>query len=103
MFDFESVLNQAKDIQEKLKVELGQMAISASSGGDMVRVVVNGNKDLTKIDFEPEALKDPELLADMVLAALNGAYAEVDRRLKDKMPPAMNNVDLSGIMELFKK
>lgn len=103
MFDFESVLNQAKEIQGKLKLELEQMAVTSQSGGGMVRVVVNGSKELTKIEFEPEALKDPDLLADLVLAALNGAYEEVDRRLKDKMPTQMNNMDLSGIMELFKK
>ena len=103
MFDINSILGQAKEMQEKFKADLAKMAITASSGGGAVKVVVNGNKELTKIEFEPEALKDPEWLADMVLAAVSNAYAQVDRDAKTGLPGALNNLDVSALTEFFKK
>ena len=54
------------------------MAKRGSAAGGAVTVMVNGHKEVTNIEFQPEALKNPDLLADFVLSALSQAYAEVD-------------------------
>jgi len=55
--------------QEKLKDE----RVEASAGGGMVKVVVSGDLEVKEITISPEAIDpdDPELLADLVLAAVN--------------------------------
>ncbi len=55
--------------QEQLKDEV----VEASAGGGMVQVKVSGDLELREITIDPEAIDpdDPELLQDMVLAAVN--------------------------------
>jgi DNA-binding YbaB/EbfC family protein len=55
--------------QEKLKDE----RVEASAGGGMVKIVVSGDLEVKEITISPEAIDpdDPELLADLVLAAVN--------------------------------
>ncbi len=102
MFDFEATLGQAREFQKKWKEDLQKMAITSSSGGGAVKVVINGNKEITKIDFSSVAMDDHEILADLVLAAVSGAYAEVDKELQDRLPN-LGNLDISSISEMFKK
>ena len=103
MFDFEGIMNQAKEFQKKMKEDLMKMAVTSSCGGGAVTVVVNGQKEITKIEFKEMALKDPELLADFVLAAVNGAYAQVDQKLQERGPANLGSLDLSAFEGLFKK
>ena len=55
--------------QEKLKGE----RVEASAGGGMVKVVVSGDLEVKEITIQPDAIdpEDPELLQDLVLAAVN--------------------------------
>ncbi|MGI8593371.1 MAG: YbaB/EbfC family nucleoid-associated protein [Solirubrobacteraceae bacterium] len=55
--------------QEKLKDE----RVEASAGGGMVKVVVSGDLEVKEITIAPDAIDpdDPELLSDLVLAAVN--------------------------------
>ena len=55
--------------QEALKDE----QVEASAGGGMVKVVVSGDLVVKSIAIDPEAVdpEDPEMLSDLVLAAVN--------------------------------
>jgi DNA-binding YbaB/EbfC family protein len=55
--------------QESLKDE----RVEASAGGGMVSVVVSGDGVVKEIRIDPEAIDpdDPEMLSDLVLAAVN--------------------------------
>ena len=57
------------EAQEKLKDEV----VDASAGGGMVKVKMSGDLRLLEIAIDPEAIdpEDPELLQDMVMAAVN--------------------------------
>ena len=107
MFDFEEALNQARNFQQKMKEDLQKMAVEGSSGGGDVKVIVNGSKEITKIEFTERALQDPDMLADLVLAAVSGAYAQVDKELENQTPNLANldlsNLDLSSLGDMFKK
>jgi len=101
MIDFDALMKQAKNFQQQFQADLEKMAVASTSGGGAVRVVVNGSKEITNIEFQPEALKDHEMLADMVLAAVSGAYAEVDRQLKEKMPGPLGSMDFSKVTDML--
>jgi len=102
LFDISTMMEQAKAYQKQMREDLEKMAVTATSGGGAVRVVVNGSKEVTNIEIAEEALRDRDMLADMILAALNGAYADVDRKVGDKMPD-LGNIDLSSIAQMFQK
>jgi DNA-binding YbaB/EbfC family protein len=75
-FDINSLMKQAQQMQaemaeaqEKLKDEV----VEASAGGGMVKVKVSGDLRLLELTIHPEAIDpdDPEILQDMVSAAVN--------------------------------
>ena len=105
MFDMknmQNILDRAQQVQENMKESLGSMAFTGTSAGGAVQLVVNGHKEVTKIELEPKAMKNPDLLSDLILAALSDAYTQVDAKLSQDMPAKLENMDLSGIMDMFK-
>ena len=99
--NLDHLMAQAKSFSEKQQRELEEMAVKARSGGGAVTVTVNGKKELTKIDITEDAMRDREMLEDLILAALGAAYGEVDKRLQAKMP-GLEGMDLSAIRDMFK-
>ncbi len=74
----QQLMKQASQIQarmKKTKEELKTREYEASSGGGAVGVKVNGSYQISEIKIKPEVLeeKDPEILEDMVLTAVNEA------------------------------
>lgn len=105
MFDMNQMgqmMGKAQEFQQKLKTDLVKMAIRGTSGGGAVTVVINGLKEVTKIDIDPGATSDAEMLSDMLLAALNSAYSEADKKLGDQMSGLFGGLDLQSLGQLFK-
>ena len=76
--DMDKLLQQVGEMQEqmqKAQAELEHEAVESSAGGGMVSVTATGAGEITQIKIDPKAIDpdDPELLADMVLAAVNEA------------------------------
>jgi nucleoid-associated protein EbfC len=93
--DMNALMKQAREMQEQMaraqeaaKEEIAE----ASAGGGMVSVKANGGGELVEIVIDPRAIDpdDPELLADMVLAASNealrAAAQAVEAKLRSQMP-----------------
>jgi nucleoid-associated protein EbfC len=67
-------LQQMQNRMAQMQEELEATEVTGTAGGGAVTVVVNGKQKVLKVDIEPEALEEgPELLADLVLAAVNQA------------------------------
>jgi DNA-binding YbaB/EbfC family protein len=93
--DMNAMLKQAQQMQEqmlKAQEEARAEIVEASAGGGMVSVKANGGGELVEIRIDPRAIDpdDPDLLADMVLAAANealrSATAAVEAKLRAQMP-----------------
>lgn len=72
------MIRQAQKMQEKItkvQEELATKEYTATAGGGMVEVIVNGSKEVTRLSIKPEAVdpEDVEMLEDMVMAAVNEA------------------------------
>ena len=85
--NLQKMLKAAKEMQEKLQTELVEMRVEGSSGGGMVTVTVDGQKNLISIRIDPEVVNkdDVEMLQDLILAAFNDAGTKVDEELSQKM------------------
>ncbi|HEV2980857.1 MAG TPA: YbaB/EbfC family nucleoid-associated protein [Solirubrobacteraceae bacterium] len=81
--------------QEELKDEL----VEASAGGGAVKVSVSGELEVKSITIDPAAVdpQDSELLADMVLAAVNDALRKAQELAASKLGGAGQGLDLGGL------
>ncbi|HEY8536804.1 MAG TPA: YbaB/EbfC family nucleoid-associated protein, partial [Vicinamibacterales bacterium] len=75
-----------------------EMRIEASSGGGMVTVVVNGQKQLQSIRIDPEVVSkdDVEMLQDLIVAAINDAHRRVDEEMQKAVGGMMGGLRLPG-------
>ena len=76
--DMNKLMQQVGQMQEqmaKAQEELDNATVDASAGGGMVTVTATGGGEIKQIKIDPKAIDpdDPEMLADMVLAAVNEA------------------------------
>ena len=85
--NLQKMLKAAKEMQEKLQKELAEMKVDGSSGGGMVTVTLDGQKNLISLRIDPEVVNkdDVEMLQDLILAAFNDAGAKVDEEISQKM------------------
>ena len=76
--DMDKLMQQMGQMQQQMQQaqeELDKETVEASAGGGMVTVTATGAGDIKQIKIDPKAIDpdDPEMLADMVLAAVNEA------------------------------
>jgi len=93
--DMNALMKQGQQMQEQMgraQEEAKTEIAEASAGGGMVNVKANGAGELVEITIDARAVDadDPELLADMVLAASNealrAAAQAVETKLRGQMP-----------------
>jgi hypothetical protein len=83
----QQMLSQFRQVQDKLEKQIGEISVEASSGGGMVTVKMNGQKQLTEVRIEPDVFKskDQEMLQELTLAAVNEAARRVDEELSKQV------------------
>ncbi|HHF51565.1 MAG: YbaB/EbfC family nucleoid-associated protein [Candidatus Aminicenantes bacterium] len=97
--NLQKMLKQAKEMQEKIKKELDEMRVEGSSGGGMVDITMDGNKNIVSVKIDPEVVNkdDVEMLQDLISAAFNDACAQVDDRVKEKMGALGAGLKIPGL------
>ena len=93
------IMKQAQQMQERLQKQMAEMRVEASSGGGMVTVVVNGNKQLQSLKIDPEVVskEDVHMLQDLILAAINDAQRRADEELSQQMGGLMGGMKIPGL------
>lgn len=102
MPDFKQMLGQVKQMQEQIRERVAQISVEISTGGGMVTVRMNGMKQLTSLQIDPAALKNPDkdMLQDLLLAAVNEANRRVDEELQQQVTSltgGLNPLKLPGL------
>ncbi len=92
--NMQNMMKQAQQMQAKLQEEVALIRVDASAGGGMVNVKMDGHKKVLGVTIDPEAATDVEMLADMVMAAVNEAAAKVDGQAQAKMGGMMSGMGL---------
>jgi hypothetical protein len=100
--DMNKMLQQVQELQaqmEKAQEELKTETVEASAGGGMVTVKATGALQITEIKISPEAIDpdDPELLADMILAAVNEAIRSAQALAESKLGGMSGLGELGGL------
>ena len=90
--NFQNIQSRVGEMQERMKL----LTVTGTSGGDMVRIDINGQMEVTKVSISPEAV-DPEdigMLEDLVFAAMADASAKIKEKMKDEMSGLTGGMDL---------
>jgi DNA-binding YbaB/EbfC family protein len=95
--DMNKMLKQVAQMQEqmaKAQEELAGETVEASAGGGMVTVKATGALEIVEVRISPEAIDpdDPEMLADMILAATNEAIRSAQSLMESKLGSAMGGL-----------
>lgn len=85
-----NLMKQAQKMQkqmEKAQEEIENMTVTKTAGGGAIEVTVSGKKEVTKIHIDPDAVDpdDVEMLEDLIMAAVNEAFREMEEQSKNKM------------------
>ena len=104
-FDMGKLMQQAQQMQEQVQQaqeEAAKEVVEASAGGGMVTVKATGSGEIVGIMIDPKAIDpdDPEMLADLVLAAVNEALRSATSLMESKMqgmlPGGLGGLGLPG-------
>jgi DNA-binding YbaB/EbfC family protein len=90
MKSFGDLVKQAQKMQKQmteLQEKLAEERFEATTGGGMVRAVVDGKQMLKELTISPDALKDGDatLLEDLILAAVGEAQRASEARMKETL------------------
>ena len=101
--DMRQLMQQAQQMQvemQKAQEALATKTYEASSGGGAVKATVRGSGELMEVVFDPAVLdpEDPELVGDLVVAAVNQALKAAADDASSAMGGLTGGLDLGGML-----
>ncbi len=97
-----NILRQAQKIQErmaKIQEEMAEKVVEATSGGGMVKVVVNGKQEILSVEIDPEILSsdEKEMVQDLIVAAVNEALRKSRELVAEEMSKLTGGLNIPGL------
>jgi DNA-binding YbaB/EbfC family protein len=101
--DMQQIMQQAQQMQQQMAAAqevLAHKTFEGSAGGGVVKAVVKGTGELLSVDFDSSVLDpdDPELVGDLVVAAVNQALAAMSDDAETSMGGLTGGMDLGGML-----
>jgi DNA-binding YbaB/EbfC family protein len=101
-FDMNKMMEQMQQMQAQMaqaQEDLKSETVQATAGGGMVTVTATGAGEIKQIVIDPKAIDpdDPEMLADMVTAAVNEALRSSQSLVEAKLGPALGGLHGLGL------
>ena len=98
MTDFTDLITQAKKMQEKMKETqetLKRIEVEGMSGGNAIRVTMNGDGELKKISLDKNLLKESkEIVEDLIVAAHNDAKSKLKKKTSEEISKVTGGINL---------
>lgn len=96
------LMKQARKMQEEMmksQQELENKTFTASSGGGMVTVEMNGKFELKSIKIDPEAVdpNDVDMLQDLIIAAMLEAHTRISAANEESMGKLTGGMKIPGL------
>lgn len=94
----QKLMKQLQQAQERMQQEIAALSVEAASGGGMVKVVMDGQKNLRSLTIDPQAVSkdDVEMLQDLVTAAVNEAARKVDEEIQSRIGGLTGGLKIPG-------
>ena len=82
-----------KESQEKIK----NITAEGVSGANSVKVILNGDGEIIKIDISPETLKEEKtIIEDLIMAAHNNAKIKLKSKTSEEISKATGGLGIPG-------
>ena len=96
------MLKQARKMQEDmaaLQEDLEQREYTASSGGGMIEVTVDGKHNIKLLKINPDAVdpEDVEMLEDLITVAVNEAISNAAKTAEEEMGAITGGLNMPGL------
>jgi DNA-binding YbaB/EbfC family protein len=93
------MMKNLQQMQAKLQSQMDELEVESSAGGGVVTARMNGKKELLALKLSPDAITpdDPELLEDLVIAAVNEASRKVDDELQELTQGMAGGLNIPGL------
>ena len=88
MNNIKNMKTQMKDVQSKLQ----DLSAVGSSGGGLVKIEINGEMEVKKVELDPIAVdsRDIDMLQDLIIAAMNNAQSNIKEKIQQEVGSASN-------------
>jgi DNA-binding YbaB/EbfC family protein len=100
MTDFNKILSKAKELEAKMKEsqeKIKNIEVEGKSGTDSVKVILNGDGEMTKLEISPETLKeDKSIIEDLIVAAYNNAKSKLKSKTSEEISKATGGFNIPG-------
>ena len=100
MTDFTKILDKAKEIESKMKEsqeKIKNINATGVSGGDSVKITLNGEGEIVKLYISPEILKEEKtIIEDLIKAAHNNAKSQLKSKTSDEISKAAGGFNIPG-------
>lgn len=95
-------LQQMQAMQRKMEMmqaELDEKEVTTTAGGGAVTAVVNGKKEIVKLEIKPEVADpdDVEMLQDLVIVAVNEGLRQIDELSSNEMSKLTGGLNIPGL------
>jgi len=98
MTDFENILKKAKELEAKMKEsqeKIRSIKVEGTSGTNSVKVTLNGDGEMIKLEISPETMKEDKLIIeDLVVAAHNNAKIQLKSKTSEEISKATVNLGM---------
>jgi DNA-binding YbaB/EbfC family protein len=75
------LMKQAQQMQEKMKraqEELNALEFTGQAAGGMVKVTISGKYEMKRVQIDPSAMDDREMLEDLLVTAYSDAFKQAE-------------------------
>ena len=98
MTDFSKVLEQAKNMQNRMKEtqeSMKKIEVEGTAGGGSIKIYLNGDGELIKLHIAPEMMKESkEILEDLIIAAHGDAKQKVKNKASEELSKITGGISL---------
>ncbi len=105
MNNFDDMMKKAQEMQKKMQEiqdSLSNLEVEGTSGGGMVKIIMNCKNEVKKIDIDPSIIKndEKEVMEDLIIAALNDAKSKAEEKTQEEMNKLTGGLGLPPGMKM---
>jgi nucleoid-associated protein EbfC len=100
MTDFTKILDKAREFETKMKEsqkKIKDIEVEGTSGSNSVKIILNGENEMIKIDLSKEVMKEDKLIIeDLIVAAYNNAKSKLKLKTSEEISKSTAEFDIPG-------
>tara|TARA_B100000900_G_C20403663_1_gene643819 strand:+ start:338 stop:655 length:318 start_codon:yes stop_codon:yes gene_type:complete len=100
MTDFKKILDQAKELEAKMKEsqeKIKNIRVEGISGSNSVKVFLDGEGEMQKVEISDQIInEDKQIIEDLIVAAHNDAKTKLKSKTNEEISKATGNFGIPG-------